>query len=145
MSDKWMNLGYDNQDLKPYCEPTPDFKDERRIGEHLSLSLIKFAWLLLVLSAMVSWHIFVFSHHHQNDHKDMSFLRGILITSCGGVCLRVCPHGWCKYRYKHKSCSLTSSSDASTVGYTYTLNLSILLASWLDSVFHPEFALPCVA
>ncbi|XP_068729201.1 MAP/microtubule affinity-regulating kinase 3-like isoform X2 [Montipora capricornis] len=31
MSDKWMNLGYDNQDLKPYCEPTPDFKDERRI------------------------------------------------------------------------------------------------------------------
>ena len=33
MSDKWMNLGYDNQDLKPYCEPTPDFKDERRIGE----------------------------------------------------------------------------------------------------------------
>ena len=39
MSDKWMNLGYDNQDLKPYCEPTPDFKDERRIGEHLSLSL----------------------------------------------------------------------------------------------------------
>ena len=33
MSDKWMNLGYDSHDLKPYCEPTPDFKDERRIGE----------------------------------------------------------------------------------------------------------------
>lgn len=33
MSDKWMNLGYDNQDLKPYSEPTPDFKDERRIGK----------------------------------------------------------------------------------------------------------------
>ncbi|XP_078349205.1 MAP/microtubule affinity-regulating kinase 3-like isoform X2 [Oculina patagonica] len=31
MSDKWMNLGYDNHDLKPYSEPTPDFKDERRI------------------------------------------------------------------------------------------------------------------
>ncbi|KAJ7379792.1 hypothetical protein OS493_012538 [Desmophyllum pertusum] len=31
MSDKWMNLGYDSQDLKPYSEPTPDFKDERRI------------------------------------------------------------------------------------------------------------------
>lgn len=31
MSDKWMNLGYDNQELKPYSEPTPDFKDERRI------------------------------------------------------------------------------------------------------------------
>ena len=34
MSDKWMNLGYDNQDLKPYSEPTPDFKDERRIGKY---------------------------------------------------------------------------------------------------------------
>lgn len=33
MSDKWMNLGYDNQELKPYSEPTPDFKDERRIGK----------------------------------------------------------------------------------------------------------------
>lgn len=31
MSDKWMNLGYDSQELKPYSEPTPDFKDERRI------------------------------------------------------------------------------------------------------------------
>lgn len=28
-----MNLGYDNQELKPYSEPTPDFKDERRIGK----------------------------------------------------------------------------------------------------------------
>lgn len=34
MSDKWMNLGYDNQELKPYSEPTPDFKDERRIGKN---------------------------------------------------------------------------------------------------------------
>ena len=33
MSDKWRNLGYDNQELKPYSEPTPDFKDERRIGK----------------------------------------------------------------------------------------------------------------
>lgn len=47
MSDKWMNLGYDNQDLKPYCEPTPDFKDERRIGEKsVSLSNMKVSRLL---------------------------------------------------------------------------------------------------
>ena len=32
MSDKWMNIGHDGQDLKPYSEPVPDFKDERRIG-----------------------------------------------------------------------------------------------------------------
>lgn len=47
MSDKWMNLGYDNQDLKPYSEPTPDFKDERRIGEKsVSLSNMKVLRLL---------------------------------------------------------------------------------------------------
>jgi len=40
MSDKWMNLGYDNQDLKPYSEPTPDFKDERRIGEDFIITHI---------------------------------------------------------------------------------------------------------
>ena len=38
MSDKWMNLGYDNQELKPYSEPTPDFKDERRIGKDFIIS-----------------------------------------------------------------------------------------------------------
>ena len=40
MSDKWMNLGYDNQELKPYSEPTPDFKDERRIGKDFIMPCI---------------------------------------------------------------------------------------------------------
>ena len=50
MSDKWMNLGYDNQDLKPYCEPTPDFKDERRIGENFGTSFITVTMLNTALS-----------------------------------------------------------------------------------------------
>ncbi|XP_029904502.1 serine/threonine-protein kinase MARK1 isoform X2 [Myripristis murdjan] len=31
MKDRWMNVGYEDQDLKPYSEPEPDFKDSKRI------------------------------------------------------------------------------------------------------------------
>lgn len=32
MKDKWMNVGYEDDELKPYVEPEPDFKDHKRIG-----------------------------------------------------------------------------------------------------------------
>lgn len=32
MKDKWMNAGYEDDELKPYVEPEPDFKDHKRIG-----------------------------------------------------------------------------------------------------------------
>ena len=32
MQDKWMNIGYENDELKPYIEPVPDLNDTRRIG-----------------------------------------------------------------------------------------------------------------
>ncbi|XP_071449585.1 serine/threonine-protein kinase MARK2-like [Hetaerina americana] len=31
MKDKWMNMGYEEEELKPYLEPEPDFKDPKRI------------------------------------------------------------------------------------------------------------------
>lgn len=31
MQDKWMNIGYENEDLKPYLEPIPDFNDASRL------------------------------------------------------------------------------------------------------------------
>ncbi|XP_051161741.1 serine/threonine-protein kinase MARK2-like isoform X7 [Leptopilina boulardi] len=33
MKDKWMNTGYEDDELKPYLEPEPDYKDHKRIGE----------------------------------------------------------------------------------------------------------------
>ncbi|XP_056317302.1 serine/threonine-protein kinase MARK2 isoform X1 [Danio aesculapii] len=30
MKDRWMNVGYEDDDLKPYIEPQPDYKDPRR-------------------------------------------------------------------------------------------------------------------
>ncbi|XP_071789388.1 MAP/microtubule affinity-regulating kinase 3-like isoform X6 [Asterias amurensis] len=37
MKDKWMNGGYEDDELKPYQEPEPDFNDERRIEIMLSM------------------------------------------------------------------------------------------------------------
>ena len=32
MKDKWMNIGYEDDDLKPFIEPTQDNNDSVRIG-----------------------------------------------------------------------------------------------------------------
>nr|XP_012227393.1 PREDICTED: serine/threonine-protein kinase MARK2-like isoform X4 [Linepithema humile] len=31
MKDKWMNMGYEDEELKPYLEPEPDYRDHKRI------------------------------------------------------------------------------------------------------------------
>ncbi len=33
MKDKWMNIGYEEDELKPYNEPLPDMHDNVRIGK----------------------------------------------------------------------------------------------------------------
>ncbi|KAL7012969.1 hypothetical protein ACKWTF_015120 [Chironomus riparius] len=33
MKDKWMNMGYEDDELKPYVEPQPDLNDQKRIGK----------------------------------------------------------------------------------------------------------------
>ncbi|XP_058465620.1 serine/threonine-protein kinase MARK1-like isoform X11 [Malaya genurostris] len=33
MKDKWMNMGYEDDELIPYVEPKPDLKDQKRIGK----------------------------------------------------------------------------------------------------------------
>ncbi|XP_049863972.1 serine/threonine-protein kinase MARK2-like isoform X17 [Schistocerca gregaria] len=37
MKDKWMNMGYEDDELKPYVEPEPDFKDLKRIEALVSM------------------------------------------------------------------------------------------------------------
>lgn len=32
-----MNLGYEDDELKPYLEPEPDYRDHKRIGESTSM------------------------------------------------------------------------------------------------------------
>ncbi len=32
MKDRWINVGHEEEELKPYTEPEPDFSDTKRIG-----------------------------------------------------------------------------------------------------------------
>ncbi|XP_031564129.1 serine/threonine-protein kinase MARK2-like isoform X2 [Actinia tenebrosa] len=41
MSDKWMNIGCELNELKPYLEPLPDFKDEKRMDIMLQMGFSK--------------------------------------------------------------------------------------------------------
>ncbi|KAK7602325.1 hypothetical protein V9T40_007914 [Parthenolecanium corni] len=41
MKDKWMNLGYEEDELKPYIEPSLDFKEQKRIDALVSLGYNK--------------------------------------------------------------------------------------------------------
>lgn len=48
MRDKWMNMGYEDDELKPFIEPQADLKDPKRIGKtgtvfHLFKHLISMA------------------------------------------------------------------------------------------------------
>lgn len=50
MKDKWMNVGYEADELKPHVEPAEDFNDSERIGKrslHLCLSIQKRLSMLL--------------------------------------------------------------------------------------------------
>ena len=42
MKDKWMNIGHEDDELKPYIEPLPDLTDNARIGKLHYFLLITF-------------------------------------------------------------------------------------------------------
>ena len=39
MKDKWMNIGFEEDELKPYTEPLPDLSDQMRIGKFLFFNI----------------------------------------------------------------------------------------------------------
>lgn len=51
MKDKWMNMGYEDDELKPYLEPEPDYRDHKRIGEsasmYITLTYLPFLCLIM--------------------------------------------------------------------------------------------------
>ena len=44
MKDRWMNVGHEDDELKPYVEPLPDYKDPRRTGEAVLGTEVEPAW-----------------------------------------------------------------------------------------------------
>lgn len=41
MKDKWINAGYEGDDLKPHIEPVEDYSDPARIGESAGPQFLK--------------------------------------------------------------------------------------------------------
>ena len=37
MKDRWMNIGFEDEELKPYKEPEADLNDQARIRESLNM------------------------------------------------------------------------------------------------------------
>jgi len=62
MKDRWMNMGFEDEELKPFIEPVVDLNDEKRIemlvrlkekkitqgAENLIASFQRFAWAIHV-------------------------------------------------------------------------------------------------
>lgn len=42
MKDKWMNMGYEEEELKPFIEPVMDLSDEKRIDMLVSFLTEKY-------------------------------------------------------------------------------------------------------
>lgn len=53
MKDKWMNLGCEEDELKPYVEPEQDFKEPKRIGMFLIIYNIKKKLLIIRIICVI--------------------------------------------------------------------------------------------
>lgn len=53
MKDKWINIGYEGEELKPYREPEEDFADAKRIGREPPLPVlgVECPWTLPLMTA----------------------------------------------------------------------------------------------
>lgn len=63
MKDRWMNIGYEDDELKPYTEPEPDINDPKRIGNcRPLLNRGLHAWLGSEILRVGSLHAFFINH-----------------------------------------------------------------------------------
>ncbi len=56
MKDRWINVGHDEEELKPYTEPEPDFSDTKRIGLDLYIILMHFFLIMVQIKILCLYH-----------------------------------------------------------------------------------------
>lgn len=71
MKDKWMNLGYEEDELKPYLEPEPDFKDLKRIGmtSGLLINLLSSGLICVIVADNRFWPALTSQYHDVLCHN----------------------------------------------------------------------------
>ena len=52
MKDRWINMGYEDRELKPYKEPSKDVLDTQRIGKQALIHTCSVYWLKLQYSVV---------------------------------------------------------------------------------------------
>lgn len=57
MKDRWMNIGFEDDDLKPYCEATRTV-DEKRIGKLFSILFCIYVKLVILFFSTTNQLIF---------------------------------------------------------------------------------------
>lgn len=58
MRDRWMNVGYEEEELKPYIEPQPDYKDPKKTGRKRTSEMFD-SFLSLTTPTWIWAHFFV--------------------------------------------------------------------------------------
>lgn len=60
MKDKWMNMGYEDDELKPYIEPMADLKDQKRIGKTGTVyNFINFSLTVVIFDVNILYLLFL--------------------------------------------------------------------------------------
>uniref|UniRef100_A0A665UL88 non-specific serine/threonine protein kinase n=1 Tax=Echeneis naucrates TaxID=173247 RepID=A0A665UL88_ECHNA len=78
MRDRWMNVGYEEDELKPYIEPQPDYKDPRRTGRHKKRkkerekkrvqNIFFYIYLKKKKKKNIYIYIYIYIHTHTHTH-----------------------------------------------------------------------------
>lgn len=86
MKDRWMNVGHEEEELKPYTEPEPDFNDTKRIGEDFEKNVASGEHRQFYLGRQTKTYKFYLQSHHTSKmhsfYLDEKFhYNGLLITA----------------------------------------------------------------
>lgn len=71
MKDKWMNVGYEDEELKPYVEPETDFSDARRMGKQGELFL---CYTVASIFSLLSFFLFFSIFDNISFHLPILYL-----------------------------------------------------------------------
>lgn len=83
MRDRWMNVGYEEEELKPYIEPQPDYKDPRRTGTYGIFHPILISTVVrMLLSTLTTAHSLTTYCHSCINQKMIFFLSVCVQISC---------------------------------------------------------------
>lgn len=84
-----MNMGYEDDELKPYLEPEPDYRDHKRIGESASMYITLTTYRLYVkCRARYEYSVNIFNDSILtfillNVQMSQPSLRGSIIITAG--------------------------------------------------------------